>query len=892
MRELNQKIIAILLFLVLPAGVLPNNTKAVCKGGIELITSVESYDDVRCKNMSRLDLSDRPSLPATLQFNLDTIWPAPDKMPTGRDPNQILTDAMNPGLGVRALHQRGITGAGVNVAIIDQAMYLDHPEFAGKIVEYYDLASGEQSSMHGPAVTSLLAGENCGTAPGAQVYYCAVRSWVYEVDYAQALNWIVQQNESLPESEKIRVVSVSAAPGVAGYPSEMSEPKWSDARSQAETTGILVLDCTIAHGFIQRCWYDVNDPENVAKCTPGEPDEEPYFPPEYILAPSWPRTVAEENLQGDFGYIYGRNGQSWSIPYTAGVLAMGWQIRPELSKEKMVDLLFRTAYVNPDGARIINPPAFINLLEANSPAIRLNAEEFVFYTDSSVHNPDSQTLLISNGLLGTLNWTINETCDWLQVIPNSGSSTGEDDINAVTLSIIELPLGAHTYQLTISDPSAINNPQIVSITLYVSDPNAQTIQDSIDAAEDGDTVIIYPGIYLGEGNRDLDFEGKAITVRSIDPNDPDIIAATIIDCQGTESEPHRAFRFHNDEDANSVLAGFTITRGYANWGGAIICLSSSPTIANCVFADNTARGGGGIENEYSNPTLINCTFINNSATWVGGGIRNHTSSPRFNNCLFTANSAEFGGGMHNENSNSNPNLTNCTLSDNFASIWGGGICNGSSEPPPSPVLRNCIFWSNTDERGVDQSAQIYSGTPIINYSCIQGWTGSLGGIGNIGANPLFADAENGDYHLKSEVGRWDPESESWAINDVTSPCIDTGDPNSDWTAELWPHGRRINMGAYGGTPQASMSPNTIGNIADLDCDSFIGYADLELFAKRWLDIETLLAEDLDRNGTVDYCDFAILGANWHDWQTPSLLDEAIAKANISYNQISEEGFSR
>ena len=90
----------------------------------------------------------------------------------------------------------------------------------------------------------------------------------------------------------------------------------------------------------------------------------------------------------------------------------------------------------------------------------------------------------------------------------------------------------------------------------------------------------------------------------------------------------------------------------------------------------------------------------------------------------------------------------------------------------------------------------------VTFSDIQG---GFPGEGNIDANPLFADADNGDYHLMSQAGRWDPESQTWVLDELTSPCIDAGDPASDRTAELWPHGERINMGAFGGTPQASMS---------------------------------------------------------------------------------------
>ena len=80
---------------------------------------------------------------------------------------------------------------------------------------------------------------------------------------------------------------------------------------------------------------------------------------------------------------------------------------------------------------------------------------------------------------------------------------------------------------------------------------------------------------------------------------------------------------------------------------------------------------------------------------------------------------------------------------------------------------------------------------------------------SINADPLFADPESGDYHLKSQTGRWDPNSESWIVDDVTSPCIDSGDPNSPMSSEPFPNGGIINMGAYGGTAEASKSPSVI-----------------------------------------------------------------------------------
>ena len=290
-----------------------------------------------------------------------------------------------------------------------------------------------------------------------------------------------------------------------------------------------------------------------------------------------------------------------------------------------------------------------------------------------------------------------------------------------------------------------------------------TIQAAINVAAIGDEVVLSVGTYTGNGNRDIDLNGKAITVRSVDPKDPAVVASTIIDCQGSESEPHRGFHFHNNEDANSVLDGFTITGGYGSFGGAILCQNSSPLISNCEFVNNFASAAGGaIENENgSNPILTNCVFRNNSSDWVAGALRNHTSSPLLINCLFIDNSTGIAGGaIQNENSSSNPILMNCTFAGNTADGWAAGIVNNDS----IPVISNCIFWGNSASGGTDESAQIRGGSPVINYSCIQGWTGGFGGVGNIGDDPLFASGPLGDYYLSQVV----------AGQAIDSPCVDTG----------------------------------------------------------------------------------------------------------------------
>ena len=336
---------------------------------VERVSSVKEYDDVRSKDLSKLDLSAGKGLVVTLTFNEKTVWPEPGKMPPGPTPKELVEAAMNPGLGVRKLHDQRITGKGVNVAIIDQPLYLDHPEFAGKIISYHDVGCGTKSSMHGPAVASLLVGTKCGTAPGASVHYVAAPSWTKDAAYyAKALDWIIEQNAKLPASRKIRVVSVSAAPSGKSSPFDKNKGMWDQACTRAEAQGILVLDCTRHRGLIGPCWYDRANPESVTKCRPGFPGSPGKFGRGRILVPSSPRTTAEEYTKGDCSYQYcGRGGLSWAIPYCSGVLAMGWQVRPEADPAQMVDLLFESAHRKSNGAGIINPRKFIRLVKQTYP---------------------------------------------------------------------------------------------------------------------------------------------------------------------------------------------------------------------------------------------------------------------------------------------------------------------------------------------------------------------------------------------------------------------------------------------------------------------------------------------------------------------------------------------
>jgi serine protease AprX len=327
------------------------------------VNSVKAYDDVRWGDLSGLSEVDLSIIPK-LWFNQKTVWNA--KYTAYAD--SVMGKGKNPGLGVRALHEQGLTGEGVTVAIIDQNICLDHPEYAGKVIKYHDVGcnqSENSGSMHGPAVLSLLVGTEIGTAPGAKVYFAAAPSWTADAKYqANALLWIINENKQLPYNNKIRAVSISAAPSGPGSPFTKNNSDWDAARKQAEQEGILVLDCTQDHGKTAAGYYDFQTPEALSEFSLGYQGTEIAVDTHRLYIPVSKRTTAEEYDKGVCEYQYtGQGGLSWSIPYLTGVLALGWQARPELTGEKMLELAFKSAYLK-KGGRIINPPAFIDSIRA------------------------------------------------------------------------------------------------------------------------------------------------------------------------------------------------------------------------------------------------------------------------------------------------------------------------------------------------------------------------------------------------------------------------------------------------------------------------------------------------------------------------------------------------
>jgi len=376
-------------------------------------------------------------------------------------------------------------------------------------------------------------------------------------------------------------------------------------------------------------------------------------------------------------------------------------------------------------------------------------------------------------------------------------------------------------------------------TIYVDDDGPadfNSIQAAIDDANDVDEVIVSPGVY----NENINFGGKNIVLRSTNPDSPKVVANTVID-GGFKGH---TVTFAGTETPDCILSGFTITRGRNTYwcdglGGGIFGNGTFSTIEHNLIYNNKALPvcgpadglGGGI---YNCDGLIQDNMIFGNVARgdeflsAGGGLYGCDGTIRNN--VIAGNSAWLrGGGLFK----CNGEIINCTVCYNR----NGGIdmCSGP--------IRNCILWANVDDLR-DANAV---------FSCIED---NDVGQGNIHHDPCFVDTGywdphetpgdpyddfwiNGDYHLKSQAGRWDEKEGRWTKDDVTSPCIDAGDPLSPIGEEPFPNGGRINMGAYGGTAEGSKSyfggPVCETVIAgDINGDCRVDFSDLALMAAHWL----------------------------------------------------------
>ncbi|MGM0651381.1 MAG: right-handed parallel beta-helix repeat-containing protein [Bacillota bacterium] len=218
---------------------------------------------------------------------------------------------------------------------------------------------------------------------------------------------------------------------------------------------------------------------------------------------------------------------------------------------------------------------------------------------------------------------------------------------------------------------------------YTVPDRYDTIQEAIEAAEDGDEIIIDLGTY----RENIDFNGKNITISSIDPDDPDIVDQTIID--GGDSGSVVSFRSGETEEA--VLKGVTVTRG----NGILISGGSNPVIKKCVVEDNNAEFGAGIAIFDSAPTIVDNSIIGNSG-FLGGGLFIEESSPHVEGNRIVRNRAEMGSGMVII-SNSSPTVIDNRIADNIAERLGGGIVVAVDSSPT--IQDNTVVGNSAGRNG-------------------------------------------------------------------------------------------------------------------------------------------------------------------------------------------------
>jgi subtilisin family serine protease len=311
------------------------------------------------KTLTSLDLRNKYDVLIKTNFDTLTKWPPKNKLPKKFNPLEIIKLCQNPGLGIRELHKKGITGKGVKVAIIDQPLLLNHSEYKNKIAKYTTIdCKNVEPQMHGAAVASLLVGEKCGVAPRASLFFWAEPSW--KGDFSQrssALEQITDYNKGKSNINRIKVVSVSI-----GYNESFKNlDLWKKSLKKAKQNELLVIHCSSKIAGLNCPLYkNVDDPSNYDVCNYVKKRQR--VPPRSIYVPIDNRTTASFNRPKDFVF-WSYTGLSWAPPYLAGVIALGYQVNPNLRIDNIIKYLQDTGTSFNKGW-IVNPKKFIERVKS------------------------------------------------------------------------------------------------------------------------------------------------------------------------------------------------------------------------------------------------------------------------------------------------------------------------------------------------------------------------------------------------------------------------------------------------------------------------------------------------------------------------------------------------
>ena len=311
------------------------------------LKKIESLHDISLKE---LDLTDQGDYLKNQAFDTTTLWPPSDKLPPGFDPQKLLEEGKNPGLGIRTLHEQGINGEGVGIAILDQPLLLGHEEYSSRLIRYdATRASRLKPQMHGSPIIGIAVGKTCGVAPGAFVFYYAAPTTAEHQRQADFINEIIKYNETAGGLGRIRAISISASPEEAS-----NNSAWREAHEKAKDAGIFVVTCS-------EKFMDYGTLTLVEGKDPDKPES--YQLGKYrrsgnvLLIPTGNKTIA--SYRGVNVYKYERQGgMSWAAPYIAGLAALAFQVNPDLQPQAVVEQLVKTATRTKAGP-VVDPRRFI-----------------------------------------------------------------------------------------------------------------------------------------------------------------------------------------------------------------------------------------------------------------------------------------------------------------------------------------------------------------------------------------------------------------------------------------------------------------------------------------------------------------------------------------------------
>ena len=452
----------------------------------------------------------------------------------------------------------------------------------------------------------------------------------------------------------------------------------------------------------------------------------------------------------------------------------------------------------------------------------------------------------------------------------NGDVTASDGIFSITYNIpdrtVAITTGFYQLPVTATDTSTLTGTAKIELLIYtgtqihVDDTTGndgtgtgnsgspyQTIQKGLDSATNGDCVLVHDGTYTGgtspsiSRNRDLDFKGKEIILKS--ENGPE---TTIIDCQGAPGDPHRGFYFHTGETPSSIISGLCITNGYTegslpdNYGAGIYCSGASPVLYDMIITDNTITGtsprGAGISGISSSFRIEGCVVSRNTSVPSGadgGGISLYScSNVVINLCEISYNSSGGHGAVYIAGSPSistNTTISNCLIHGNIATTQEcAGIYMSSAN---GVAITNCLITENLGLND-DSSAICIGGTPNVTISgctiCRNHTEQSGGGIwvNSSGAAPVIS---NCIIWGNTATGNGNQIYVNSTVSSVTllNCCVpdnfdDVYDPGSCVTRSSCiddkPHFRRGFYGRYyisASSPCANAGSSSVSNLAYL-----------------------------------------------------------------------------